>query len=253
MKRRSLYAGLILGAFLVFLKTTAPAIAQKEDGCDFRASVDTLKATRENSLGSLEEVRRELALRKKLLNSILDCAVQDTDSLRAKLNGTAVDTTDAMTIRDKFIGEVSDAIAYYENQRTRINDLGLRGTQDFSKSLYEWRVVHFAPLWKKVENFSIWSNNQKLFQITQNRLNQVNQTVRILKLVDNEEIQDLFQEAKNSFRSAQEENLKARDGFRAETNPDDALVLIKLSLESLAKTYENFFNLSQTVNKILPH
>jgi len=242
--------GLFLGAVLFSPYST---FAGAPPNCDFRSQLDTLKTIHDNSLDYLQEVKTELVSRKSLLANIANCSIEEALTLKSRLQSLPLKEERLKIVQDQLAGEIDRVVSYYENQKLKIQDLGFRGTQDFSRSLKDWRAANYSPLTDRIGTFILWNDNQKLFQTTQNRLAQIGQTVRIFKLVDNEEIQDLFQAAQNNFREAQEANQKVRESFERTGSFENSLALMKSSLEALAKTYQTFFDLSELVRKILPY
>lgn len=240
--------GLMIGAFLV---VPGNKIAFAESHCDFRDELEKLNAvagatTSEN--GGWDE----LTIRRSILGQVLDCSTEEAKNLEGKLRNLSLDS-DLEYLGNRVLAGLETAALYYENQKLRIPDLGLAGARSFAKNLRDWRAGNYAPFAQTGERLALWSNNQRLFETARTRFRYVGQAVQVLKLTDNEEIQNLFKAAEKRFATARGLNQEAKEGFRAGLEHDESLGRIKASLQALSETYEAFFALSESVQKILPH
>jgi len=228
-------------------------LAQDATGCNLnQAEFDELASVQTNpSLDFLEEIRAELKIRRGLLLQTVLCAIKEADELRLNLNQAPTINPDAKQLQEKLGGQIEDALNYYKLQKSKINDLGIQGSKDFAKELRVWRESNYKPLSLRIFNFIIWSKNQDIIQTAQNRINQINRAVVFLRLIDNEEIQNLFKDAETSFGEALSENQAALNSIREFGTPADSLGHIKTSLEGLALTYQKFFELSEAIGKLL--
>jgi hypothetical protein len=104
-----------------------------------------------------------------------------------------------------------------------------------------------------VSDFILWSENQAVFGVAQNRLGQVRGLVKSVPFSENAELQGAFQGAIVSLQSAEDENAKAGQAFAQSLSPEQTLLLIQGSLGDLATTYQHFFDISSLVQKLLPH
>lgn len=82
------------------------------------------------------------------------------------------------------------------------------------------------------------------------RLDQIGGAVTILKLIENDRIQNKWKEANISFDAARLENKSAVQSFENFAHPEETLASIKRSLEYLSKTYEVLVNLVDEISKL---
>ncbi|RJQ28903.1 hypothetical protein C4571_02585 [Candidatus Parcubacteria bacterium] len=239
--------------FLSFLALAPASFGEETGACNFRGDLEALKAVKAKFSGSTENLTAELGMRKQLLAKVTDCAIEETKQLKEKISSLPVNEPSMLRIQAVLREQLEEIVSRYENQKSQIKNLGLQGAQNFSRDLREWRVANHKPLAGKAENFITWAENQRFFQTAQARLNQIRHTVRILKLVDNEEIQELYERSLSQFEAAERTNKSLENAFGPSSSPEDSLALIKSSLEALAETYQGFSNLGDAVRKILPH
>jgi hypothetical protein len=251
-QRKVVFAGIVF--VLLFLLLTVKTLAAAEQTCVLsKEKFDELKSIQNNpAFDYAQEIKAELDLRKNLLRETVGCAVKDAENIKSSLDSAAVSDADTKKLKDELSGKLGDAINYYELQRLKIDDLGLQGSRDFSRSLKDWRDGNYTTVAELASNLIIWSRNQDIIKTTQNRINQINQTVYVLKLVDNEEIQNLWEEASANFKKALDFNGQAGESLRRFDSPDKSLEEIKSSLDALADTYKKFFELSDVISKMLP-
>ena len=167
-------------------------------------------------------------------------------------NSAATSDPEIQSLRTKLADRLEGGINYYELQKSKINDLGLLGSRDFARSLADWREGNYKPAAKAAQNLVIWSRNQTILETAQKRIDQVSRTANLLKLVDNDEIQNIWTGAQDNFKAAVEANQKAKILLRANDNQDLTLSAIHSSLAALSKTYQKFFELNEALNKVLP-
>lgn len=200
----------------------------------------------------MEQIRAELRTRKGLLKETVDCAIKEASSLKSNLERTDAADAEARQIRANFSGRLDDILRYYSLQRSKIDDLGIAGSQEFAREFKSWRRNNYNSLAQQTLNFMLWTNNQSLMQTAQNRIGQINQTVSLMRLVGNDETQNLFREARSNLDEAWKANQKAKESFSQYGEPNDSLNTIKESLDALSKTYQKFFELRESIKKVLP-
>lgn len=213
---------------------------------------DELKTTEENVwLDPNDKIRAELGVRKALLSETVDCAVKEATDLRLSLNSTEIKDADLKNFKGKLLSQIESDINYYEVQKSKIADLGLRGSKDFAKSLISWREGNYETFAKLASNLIIWAGNQNLIEAAKNRIDQIGRAMSLLKITDNEEIQGLWENAQANFKSANDYNKLAADNLKNFAPPEESLANIKSSLEALSNTYKNFFDLVSAIKAAL--
>jgi hypothetical protein len=76
--------------------------------------------------------------------------------------------------------------------------------------------------------------------------------VETLKLLEDEHAQSLLRTARTALYGASALNTDGRAALEQFPPRDNALILIKRSLETLAETYQAFFELSEATQKFVP-
>lgn len=247
MRYTSLFSGIALGVILTASRILPAGAAQNP--CRFEPQFDalsTLLATPKDN--DLEHVRAELTIRKSILTNVLDCALGKIRSLAGTLDAIPSDDPDITDLAKRFQSRLDDVSAYYNSERLRVGDLGLWGSKDMASTIAERRGFYLNPLTEEIAQFVIWTKNQDLFQVAENRLNQIQTTTKFLKLIDNQETSDRLGKAHESFTKAKELNDAAKQALKRMDISDDSLALIKNSLEALAETYKNFFEVSREIS-----
>ncbi len=203
----------------------------------------------DSSLDYLTEMKKELAVRKELLGETMDCAIEEVTSVKTDLSGVTVSDPAIQHLESQLMSQLDNAENYLTLQKSKINDLGLQGSKDFAKVIGEWRDGNYKPAAQNANNLIIWANNQALFQSAQTRINQVSATMALLKIVDNDEIQNLWNEAQVNFGSALKENETAETDLGTFAPPDESSNHIKSSLDFLSSTYKNLLDISGMISK----
>lgn len=220
------------------------ARAAAAGSCTFNAEIEKLR--------EISDQKEELAARKEFFASVVECGVRDIKNLKANLAGAPLPDAEIKNARAQIIGELDEAIRYYEKQKASTADAGLRGTKDAARNLLEWRSIYYIPLSQKAVAFIMWAKNQNLMKAAEQRLGDVKKTIGNLNLSGNAELAALLREAASNMEGALQANELARQTFIRNYTHDDALSLIRASLEKLSQTYKNFFDLSEAVNKVFP-
>lgn len=231
------------------LKTNAAT----DKNCNLKGQLDELTSIKNQDADYFTALKAELKVRKNILKTTVRCGIEEVDAPKAKVQDLNLSDNDIKNLQIQFIAQLEDAVSYYRNQEGKIDTLGLKGTQDFAANLRSWRLHNERPLFDRIANFLMWVKNQDLMQATERRIASIQKTVEALKLVDNSDIQKSFNDAKSNFQKAQEDNARAKESIQAFADPDESLKYIKGSLDDLSAVYQNFFDLSDEVNKILPH
>lgn len=221
-------------------------------GCDLSAEVKKLTDVQNTPVTDyLEGVRLELQARKELLGSTLACIIAETEELKSRAEKLQ-DIEDTLPMKKELARRIQDALAYLERQKNQIPNLGIQGTKNMAQELKTWRGDAYARLQNETNNLNIWNGNQTLFETAGKRLEQIKQTVRLLKLLENDEIRSMYEKSEVSLRNAGSLHRRALQNIKEYRSEEEISSSLKTSLEALSQTYKNFLDLSQAVKKILP-
>lgn len=226
-------------------------VARAADDCNI--STDNLAAIHaiqsDPNLGYLDEINQELAARKDLLLKTITCAKNDAQSLRAIITNVSISPADR-DIQSQLSGKIDDAINYYNIELEKLNGSGIKGSEQIAQEVLSWRANIYTDLAGSVDNFVLWSENQGLFQTASARMAQITPMVSFLSQANNSDLAGAFSAAQTSFNTAENENAAARNALAASWSSDQTLGIIKQSLQSLSDTYQNFFNVSDIIQKL---
>ncbi len=236
--------------------TTKTQASPKTDGNACGITQDDLaaiKAIQNNiSLSYGDELQQELAARKNLLSKTISCAEVDAKGMKADLDNETVDPN-LESLKNQWSDRLSSAISYYDLQLQRVNEAGISGTESIAKETLAWRANNYAPLAENVLNFIMWSENQTLFATAKNRLVQVNNLIISPLFSETPDVQNDYEEAAVSLKAAEDQNVSAKNAFAQSLSPNETLLFIKQSLDSLSSTYQHFFDISNLIQSLLPH
>ncbi len=236
----------VLAALVLFFHSPVKTVAANV--CEFQSDLKQLSSAETNSSS---DIQTELAIRRNLLNQIIDCAINDAAKLQSNIKSLSINIPEIKDIQNRLVSKFDEIINYYSYQKTLVNNLGVEGSKRFAINLKDWRASNYTPLAGLGANFEIFSKNQELVQTTENRLNQMEITVRALKLTDYETIRTSLKDAENNFRQAKEYNNQAENVFKRLGQPDYLPILMKSSLEYLKNVYQNFFDIQDETQKII--
>lgn len=231
-------------ALLVTLASTASAA---EKTCDLNAQYKVFASATQNQSYSTENIQKELSARASLLSAAIDCAREDVINLKKQV--LADDSDSTKNARERIIESLDDAIRFYDSKKNSIKDQGIQGTKDLAREIKSWRDNNYDQLSARVKNFFLWSANQSLFEKADDRLSQSQLVVASLKVLENEDSQKVYYDAKLKLEAAQELNRKAGDAITRGIASEETFKIIKDSLEALSNTYKNFFEISGKLNK----
>ncbi len=222
------------------------------DVCDFK---DDLKKFSEVSgiseSGRAEDIKNELDFRKSYLYKVMDCASNEASKFQSKVKSIKTDDGEIKTTRDRIASRFGEIIAYYQIQKNLIGDLGIGGSKIFSANLKSWRNSNYDPIVDLSNNFAIFVKNQDIIQTTENRFNQINLSLKVLELSENQRVRELLQEADKNLKLAKEKNNQAGEIFKNLIWPNNAYDLMISSLEYLKNAYGNFFSIGEETGKIM--
>lgn len=198
---------------------------------------------------SPDAVREELAIRKTLLTKVLDCLDAEVGAERAELNRTSVSDPRMGAARNNLIVGLEDAARYYQTERERVTNAGLRAAKDVAAAIRDWRANTFLPQQARVHTFISWTRNAEFLAVASRRLEELERSVQLLALIDRDDIQSLFADAEGNFHAAEDFHARAQ---RELVNGLDPSSSMKLSLEALSRAYASFIELSKLINTLLP-
>ena len=235
------------------ISSAIPARADEPATCQFADSIKELETMQADYFGDPAfRIRTELAIRKKILTAIIDCAAQEAQSLKQKIEETPSGNISGRAIRTRLLETLNGALQHYDDARSRVDTLGIGGSKDLAREIRVWRTDTYTPTATQALNFLVWTKNQELFSAANGRLTDIQTAIRSLKLTEDEKARTLLEESVASLRAANEDNDRARTELDQFPPPSETLSLIKHSLEKLAHTYELFFALSELAQKLIP-
>lgn len=194
----------------------------------------------------------ELDARKGLLFIIADCTKEETEA--------AIDTLAQIDVREPDLASAKQLLSdnlkleygYIDEQKVRINDVGIGGTRDLARTIKEWRLNTHLPQTGNVNNFVLLKKNQELLIIAQTRSRQIEQTLKNLRLVDQDEVKKHLSEANEYLSAAGTATQSAKESLQHLDNPDSTARSLQNSFNSLSGAYASFLDVSNAVKKILP-
>src|SRR3989344_6377400 len=250
MKKTNILIGAI---FILALVTSSFHRADAANNCDFKSNLKELSEAQAGSRfdDSQENIKKELSVRKKILSQTIACSVNETLSLQSGIKLAPVSSAELREIQNRMILKLDEMIDYYKSQENVIGDLGIGGSKIFSANLKAWRNSNYVPMTDLGKNFLIFTKNQDILQTTQNRLNQINLTLKTLGLDDNQKISEMLNQARKNIRSADEENGLVKNVFKRLTWPNDISDVMVSSLQHLKDAYQNFFDIGKEAQSII--
>jgi len=204
------------------------------------------------SLSYSTELQQELVARKDLLKKTITCAKMDAAQDQKNLGDTLVDQS-FQGLENQWSDRLSGAISYYDLQLQKVDGAGISGTESIARDVLDWRENNYAPLSENILNFITWSDNQAIFTTAVSRLAQVNNLVSSPLFSENSDLQNDYEQAAVSLKAAQDQNNQAKSALSQSLPPDQSLLLIKQSLDSLSAAYQHFFDISSLVQSLLPY
>lgn len=234
--------------------TTATQIDGGNNACGVtEGDLAAIKTIQNNALlAYLDELKQELVARRVLLLKTIQCAEVDAKQAKENLDNAAVDPG-LENLKKQLSDRLGGAISYYDLQSQKVNEVGIGGTESIAKEILAWRQNNYAPLSGNVLTFIMWSTNQTLFATAESRLAQINNLVGSPLFSESTDVQNDYEEAAASLKTAEDQNAAAKTAFAQSLSPDHSLLFIKQSLDSLSSTYQHFFDISNLIQSLLPH
>jgi hypothetical protein len=252
MKYLKVFFAVMLVVPLSFIIIAESHVARAAGDCAISADdLSAIQAIQSNTaLSYLDEINQELSMRKQLLSKTITCAENDAQSLKLEVNGISVAAADK-NIQSQLSGRIDDAVNYYNIELGKLNGSGIKGSEQIAEEVLSWRASTYAELASSADNFVLWTQNQNLFQIASARMAQITPMVSFLSQANNNDLARAFAAAQTSFNAAENENASVRSALAEFLSPNQTLIVIKQSLQSLADTYQKFFNVSEIIQKLL--
>jgi hypothetical protein len=237
-----------LGSFIV-----TPSVRAADDCAITQNDIAGIQAIQQDpALSYINELNQELAARKVLLIKTISCAEQNAQSLQSQLNSIHPAGAGAQMIQAQLSESLDATLKYYNSELGNADGAGISGTEQVARDVLSWRESNYAPLIGEVNNFALWNQNQALFTTAVSRMNQINQLASFLTAANNTDLSNAITVAQIDFKTASDANIAAQKGLSQSLPPDQSLALIQASLKALARTYQDFFNVSSIVQNLLP-
>ena len=242
--RRLLTGFIFLGAG-IFLSLPLISRGAATPECRFDAKLEELAKLKQTGTSDIE-----LKLRREILNLVILCSEIEVKNLKGGLQAFAPAENSLKDLQNYFSGKLDDSIRRYGEFRSEAASADLAKTRELAKTIKAWRANTYTPTESGAVTFVLWLKNQNLFRTAQARFGQIEQSIKTLKLNDDQDVSANFETAAEALWQAQRLNEETKQAL---LNYDftRASLLTKNSLEALAKTYEAFFNLSEAVNQFL--
>ena len=239
---KGLLAAVFLVLFLGMVKVSAAETKTRD--CQFRVELKELEMILNNpNLDYLEKMKMELTLRKKILIKVVECAISEAEALKAKLNEINIKDAEVAGIKIKLGDEIDQIIFLYKNRVRNIPELGIYGSKSLAEELSTWRATNYADSVSRTANLISWNNSQGAIDLVEKRLDSIKRAFIDLKL-DDLKLEKIMQTAENNLKKAKDLNELARRAIVNSYKIDQQMMMIKDSLEAIAKVYKNFFEIS---------
>lgn len=246
MRKITLFAALLAALF----GGMGLQVALASGACDLTPQAAELAAVQSNtSLGEAEHLNVEIVARRELLEAAIDCDRAEIAS-RIGVLGRLPDKIKVLPAYRGILEELAEVSQYYDQQRSSIQGLGLWDLKGSVRAISAWRQTTYIPAITWADNLLIWVDNQQFLERASERLTQVSHVAFSLKLVNQDEINVLFEKARSNFDKALNENDTAREALD-QGRPIIALAHTQASLKSLADTYDVFFALQEALQEIV--
>ncbi len=213
--------------------------------CNFGDKIQSLELIQNNAkLGESEKIKAELQIRKQILRQIISCSSEEARLLKLKLTDTSIVDRLVEKLKLNLITEINQAVDYYQNKNSQIDNLGIWGSKNMAQQILDWRRGNYAQLIERTANLVAWNNNQGMIGVAEIRLAETKKDLEVE--IDNQKIQEVMDEAETNLTKAKTLNQRAREALlNSNNNSINYLEIIKQSLESLGKMYDNFFEIKE--------
>ncbi len=241
---KGLVAAVFFAFFLEAARVSADEIKAPLPDCQFGSELQELSVIQNNpSLDYLQEMKMELALRKKILSEVIDCAIREAESLRTKLDEAEIKDAEITAMKLRLDNEIDQNISLYKNRARTIQDLGIYGSKSLAGELSTWRATNYADLVSRAANLISWNNSHGAIDLVENRLDSIKKAFIDLG-VSYAKLQRIMQNAEDNLKKAEDLNELTRRAIVNSYQVDRQMMMIKDSLEAIARVYKNFFEIS---------
>ncbi len=192
-------------------------------GVSFAQESDTetkLQETKE-TVNELVEAKDEnspfdISLRIKTFKKVIELSKSEAKDL--KINLLALEDINKKLIpwREKAVKELNSITKHYEDRLQEISekesDLTLEEIQTIASDFKNWREENYIPIQNKVQNLLLIKKESKALEIAKKRLEKINNDLQILqkaKIGDTEKLFEMFKNAEEFIKNAEEENKEA--------------------------------------------
>ena len=186
----------------------------------------------------------ELTLRRHILEATLTCNAEEAERIVETLKDAPLFGVGAKEVQERFFEDFSGVLSYLDEKRAASAKADPETIKAIAREVGEWREEIYIPLAQHAANFLVWAQNDDLIEKANNRLFQIRQTLKTLKLQNQEEIQRIFENSRLYFLQAQESHTRARQGIERRGNSERILADLRQSLDNLHLMYRTLLELS---------
>jgi hypothetical protein len=237
----ALFAPYVAGAEVIGVSAAGAA----EPKCEFQDDIAALKAAQSPviPMSTSTPVVDELALRKEILNKVIDCALEEARSLETGVKKVEVHSDDAKHLSEVILRRIQTLIRSYESLSGQLDDASEEKTRDLAKEVGALRKQEYAGLWEASRSFVVWNTNQELIDRASKRLSEIRQTLSGLKYGGNDQIGEIMERASVYLLRAKEANYRAMQSIE---RFESSMVLghFKSTLDNLHDMYQTLISLS---------
>jgi len=243
----------IIPAVILGLLFFSPALASEDCNIKIEENLNKLLKIKDNYyIYGDEKVNSEYEARKNLLSSIISCSKEEVSDLKKNLEDIKKLNEENEKIREYFISNLDKFREYFQSQEKTFEEIkkNKEKIKILAKEIFEWRQSTYNPLIKNAVNFSFVFKQDSIISTTENRLNKINNSLKIILSVRNKEISDLLKSAQEKIETAQNLNQEAFEIINKDIEP------IKIELRGETATTTSSLELSKntkgsTDNKII--
>ena len=275
MKKSALALTLVL---LTALIATNIAKAEEKVDCNtnIKERLDTLLSAKDTlDISADTKAEAEFSARKDLLSTILSCSKEETIDLKEKINILSPRDKEDQELKNRFTTSLDNFIKYYEEKEKLFSDKkdNENDIQDLAKDILSWRKDVYNLEITHVVDFVFIYKQREVNEIAGKRLQKINTSLKTILSVQNNQIKALLNKSSIKINNAKKLTEKAHEVLANQlieeqkietatstisTNPPEEKVkekiprdLVKSALDEIKSAYEDFFEISRLVSKIL--